>query len=57
MLFDVNVFVVSSMCPCDVAAQANARSGSVSVRTEANHGSQTAKPAARPDSTGNIAGV
>jgi hypothetical protein len=45
------------MQPCDVAAQTNSRLGSVSVGTEQNHWSQTAKPVARPESTGSIAGV
>src|SRR6202021_286243 len=53
----VKVLVLSSMCPCEVAAQTNARLGRVSVGAEENHWSQTAKPRARPDSTGSICGV
>ena len=57
MLGEVNVLVLSSMCPWLVAAQANARFGSVSVGTEANHWSQTANPRASADSTGSASGV
>ncbi len=39
---EVNVCVLSSMCPWLVPAQANARLGSVSVGTEENQWSQTA---------------
>src|SRR5277367_2610644 len=53
----VNALVLSFMCPCDVPAQTKARLGKVSVGTEANHWSQTAKPLARPDRMGSIAGV
>ena len=42
MLGEVNVWVLSSMCPWLVAAQAKARLGSVSVGADENHWSQTA---------------
>jgi hypothetical protein len=45
------------MCPWLVAAQAKARLGNVSVGTEANQWSQTAKPRARPDRMGRASGV
>ena len=54
---EVNVCVLSSMCPWLVAEQANARFGSVSVGTEENHWSQTAYPVASADSTGRASGV
>ena len=56
MLGAVKVLVESSMWPWLVAAQAKARLGMVSVGTEANQWSHTAKPLARPDSTGSISG-
>ena len=42
MLGEVNVWVLSSIWPWLVPAQANARFGMVSVGTEENHWSQTA---------------
>lgn len=54
---EVNVCVLSSMCPWLVPAQANARLGSVSVGTEENHWSQTAYPRASPESTGRVCGA
>src|SRR5215468_8622243 len=57
MLGEVKVLVTSSMCPCEVPAHANARFGMVSVGADENQRSETAKPFARPDSTGSIAGV
>src|ERR1700739_3829976 len=56
MLCTVYDEVLSFMCPWLVPAQAKARFGNVSVGTELYQWSQTAKPAARPDSTGNAVG-
>ena len=56
MVGTVKDAVPSSMCPWLVAAQAKALFGNVSVGTELYQWSQTAKPAARPDSTGSAAG-
>src|SRR3954452_6866265 len=54
---EVNAFVLSSMWPWLVPAQANARLGIVSVGAEANQASHTAYPRARADSTGSACGV
>ncbi len=57
MLGEVNVLVLSSMWRWLVPAHAKARLGIVSVGAEANQWSQTAKPRASPEITGNISGV
>src|SRR5215469_4005061 len=57
MLGTVKDLVASSMWPWLVPAHANARFGIVSVGTELYQWSQTAKPLARPDSTGSASGV
>ena len=57
MLCTVWEAVPSFIWPWLVAAQAKARFGKVSVGTELNRWSQTAKPRARPDSTGSASGV
>jgi hypothetical protein len=56
MVGTVKEAVPSFMCPWLVAAQAKALFGKVSVGTELYQWSQTAKPLARPDSTGSAAG-
>jgi len=56
MLGTVKDSVPSLTCPWLVAAQAKALFGIVMVGTEQYQWLQTAKPAARPDSTGSGAG-
>src|SRR5579875_1582102 len=57
MLGEVNVWVLSSMCPWLVPEHVKARFGMVSVGTEEYQWSQTAYPWASADRTGSASGV
>src|SRR5690242_17110582 len=57
MLGTVKAFVLSSRWPWLVPAQAKARLGMVIVGAEQYQWSHTAKPRARPLSTGSVVGV